>query len=141
MSRKKNKRKNKQFYTEEEEHCAQSVDPDRLRISMLSGAGNTLPTKFTFHEDVIDLHLHPFQIGPGKISQQEALYYQLQQFEKALDSAVAAGKPQLRVIHGLGRDILRKALYEVLKKHPCVREFQNDYHPLYGFGSTIIHFR
>lgn len=86
--------------------------------------------------DIIDLHLIPGQYDP-----KDSLTIQLGIFEKELDNALVKGLLEFRVIHGMGEGILKREVHKILKNYPHVKEFSNDYHPLYGWGSTKITFK
>jgi dsDNA-specific endonuclease/ATPase MutS2 len=83
--------------------------------------------------DVIDLHLTTQVEFP--------LQTQLDTFERELDKALVRGLNQLYVIHGIGEGILKNEIHQILKAHPHVLEYKNEYHPLYGMGSTKIVFK
>jgi hypothetical protein len=90
---------------------------------------------------VIDLHL------PISVTQSEdfdprfALQMQLDLFESELDAALAKGEIEIIVIHGIGSGVLKTEIHKLAKKHPHVAICINEYHPLYGFGSTKITFK
>lgn len=84
--------------------------------------------------DVIDLHLMSDDI-------EYHLQTQLDIFESELDKALVRGLNEFRVIHGIGEGVLKREIHEILKKHPHVLEYKNEYHPLYGMGSTKIIFK
>jgi hypothetical protein len=113
-------------------------DPELLRMYMMGATNPRFSNKIEFNEEAIDLHLEKTDAGSGKIPPQDALFHQLENFEKSLDSAIAAGKLEIRVIHGLGKGKLKEEIFKILKKHPNVRSYQNDYHISYGYGSTLI---
>jgi DNA mismatch repair protein MutS2 len=58
--------------------------------------------------------------------------------DKFLDTAVLAGAPAVRVVHGHGMGVLRKTLWEMFASHPHVE----SYHPAEqhegGAGATIV---
>ena len=113
-------------------------DPELLRMYMMGASNPSFSNKIEFNEEAVDLHLEKHAVGPGKIPAEDALFHQLENFETALDRAIAAGKLELRVIHGLGKGKLKEEIFKLLRKHPNVRSFENDYHMRYGFGSTLI---
>ena len=84
--------------------------------------------------DVVDLH-----IISGNV--EFPLQYQLDLFEKELDRALVSGLSEFRVIHGIGEGVLKNAIHQILKKHPHILSYNNEYHPLYGMGSTKIIFK
>ena len=112
-------------------------DPELLRMYMMGATNPRFSNKIEFREETIDLHLEKTDTG-GKVPPHDALFHQLENFEKMLDSAIAAGKLEIRVIHGLGKGKLKEEIFKILKKHPNVRSYQNDYHISYGYGSTLI---
>jgi DNA-nicking Smr family endonuclease len=113
-------------------------DPEVLRMYLMGATNPVHSNKINFAEDVIDLHLDQSQVGKGKIPAHDALFYQLEQFEAALDRAIAAGKMEFRVVHGHGKGKLKQEIYKLLDKHPQVRSYENTYHSKYGYGSTLI---
>lgn len=136
------KRKKKQRFFDEEaretDNSSPVVDSELLKSYMMGATNPNFSNKIHYAEDVIDLHLNQHQIGKGKIAPQDALFHQMDEFEKALDKAIAAGKFEFRVVHGLGTDKLKKTIHEYLKKHKQVKRFENTYHSKYGYGSTLI---
>ncbi|MDB5282025.1 MAG: Smr protein/MutS2 [Bacteroidota bacterium] len=113
-------------------------DPELLRMYMMGATNPRFSNKVEFNEEVVDLHLEKMSIGTDKIPPQDALFHQLENFETCLDKAIAAGKLEIRVIHGLGKGKLREEIFKILRKHPNVRSFENDFHSRYGYGSTLI---
>ena len=61
--------------------------------------------------------------------------------EKYLDQAFLAGLPRIRVIHGTGMGILRRALREYLRTHPHVAGIQEPTHQEGGAGATVVELR
>lgn len=122
------------------EKTAPGFDPELLKMYMMGGANPGFSNKIENSGDVIDLHLEQKQVGKGKIAPEDALFHQLDEFEKAMDKAIAAGKLEFRVVHGLGKGKLKQEIYKLLEKHPEVKSYKNEYHSRYGYGSTIIFF-
>ncbi len=58
--------------------------------------------------------------------------------EKFLDRAFLAGLPRVRIVHGSGMGILRKALRQYLKKHPHVESVTEPPHNEGGGGATVV---
>ena len=84
----------------------------------------------------IDLHL-----PNGICDERYILKAQLDYFEKELDNALVLGLSEITVIHGIGEGVLKGAVHKLSKEHPHVKSYVNEYHPLYGFGSTKIIFK
>jgi DNA mismatch repair protein MutS2 len=64
-----------------------------------------------------------------------------QRVEKYVDSAFLAGLSHVRIIHGSGMGILRKALRQYLKTHPHVAKVSEPPQNEGGAGATIVEFR
>ncbi len=61
--------------------------------------------------------------------------------EKFVDRAFLAGLPRVRVVHGSGMGILRKALRQYLLKHPHVESVSEPPHNEGGGGATVVELR
>jgi DNA mismatch repair protein MutS2 len=57
--------------------------------------------------------------------------------EKFLDRAFLAGLPRIRVVHGSGMGILRKALRQFLERHPHVESIAEPPQHEGGGGATV----
>jgi len=58
--------------------------------------------------------------------------------DQRLDEAFRAGVPQLRLIHGKGTGTLRRAVREMLAKHPLVRSHASAEPRKGGDGVTVV---
>jgi DNA mismatch repair protein MutS2 len=61
--------------------------------------------------------------------------------EKFVDRAFLAGLPRVRVVHGSGMGILRKALRQYLQKHPHVESVTEPPQNEGGGGATLVELR
>ncbi len=61
--------------------------------------------------------------------------------EKFVDRAFLAGMQRVRIVHGSGMGILRKALREYLKKHPHVETVAEAPQNEGGGGATLVELR
>jgi len=61
--------------------------------------------------------------------------------EKFVDRAFLAGLPRVRVVHGSGMGILRKALRQYLQKHPHVESVTEPPQNEGGGGATMVELR
>jgi len=61
--------------------------------------------------------------------------------EKFVDRAFLAGLPRVRVIHGSGMGILRKALRQMLQQHPHVESVAEAPQNEGGGGATLVELR
>ncbi|HEX7284845.1 MAG TPA: endonuclease MutS2 [Candidatus Angelobacter sp.] len=61
--------------------------------------------------------------------------------EKFVDRAFLAGMPRVRIVHGSGMGILRKALRQFLQKHPHVATVAEPPQNEGGAGATVVELR
>jgi DNA mismatch repair protein MutS2 len=61
--------------------------------------------------------------------------------EKFLDRAFLAGLARVRIVHGSGMGILRKALRQLLKDHPHVATVAEPPQNEGGAGATVVELR
>ncbi|HTD23357.1 MAG TPA: Smr/MutS family protein [Terriglobales bacterium] len=61
--------------------------------------------------------------------------------EKFVDRAFLAGLPRVRIVHGSGMGILRKALRQYLQKHPHVTSVIEPAQKEGGAGATVVELR
>ena len=61
--------------------------------------------------------------------------------EKFLDRAFLAGLPRVRIVHGSGMGILRKALRQYLQNHPQVASISEPPQNEGGAGATVVELR
>jgi DNA mismatch repair protein MutS2 len=61
--------------------------------------------------------------------------------EQFLDQACLEGLPRVRIVHGVGMGILRKALRAYLKQHPQVTRVSEPPQHEGGAGATIVELR
>lgn len=61
--------------------------------------------------------------------------------EKFLDRAYLAGLPRVRIIHGTGMGILRRALRVMLERHPHVASISEPGQAEGGAGATVVELR
>jgi DNA mismatch repair protein MutS2 len=58
--------------------------------------------------------------------------------DKALDAALLQGKDEIRIIHGIGKGILKKMISDMLREHPSVKEIRDAEIRDGGKGVTIV---
>ncbi|HEV2112601.1 MAG TPA: Smr/MutS family protein, partial [Terriglobales bacterium] len=61
--------------------------------------------------------------------------------ERFVDRAFLAGLPRLRIVHGSGMGVLRKALRQYLQKHPHVASVAEPAQSEGGAGATVVELR
>jgi DNA mismatch repair protein MutS2 len=62
----------------------------------------------------------------------------LERVDKYLDQAFLSGRSRVRIVHGHGKGILRRALHEMFTKHPQVEKFCPAPPSEGGTGATIV---
>lgn len=91
-------------------------------------------------EVVIDLHLEALCPHQLSFTPKEALDFQLQHFERAIEEALQQQSVKRFVaIHGVGNGRLRREVIDVLRaKYPgCT--YQDASFKEYGYGATLVH--
>ena len=63
----------------------------------------------------------------------------LPRLEEYLDAAYMAGLPFVRIIHGKGTGALRKAVQDMVREHPLVRQWERGHPNEGGDGVTVVH--
>jgi len=64
----------------------------------------------------------------------EALF----RLDRYLNDAFMAGLPFVRIVHGKGMGILRRAIHESLAKHPLVKSYRLGDYNEGDYGVTIV---
>lgn len=92
-------------------------------------------------ERVVDLHIEKIAKDFKSLSNSEIIEIQLNYFQRALNAALRSHLNHMFVIHGLGKGVLKNKIAEILKTYPGIKSYNNDYHPLFGWGATEIIFK
>ncbi len=85
----------------------------------------------------IDLHLEKLIENDAGLSDGEKLRYQLDYFERMLNTAIRERKRRLVVIHGVGEGVLREEVRKALQYYEGCR-FDDADPRRYGYGATMI---
>lgn len=85
----------------------------------------------------VDLHLHKLVEDENALSTDARLRFQLDYFERMLNTAIRLRKRRLIVIHGVGEGILREEVRKLLQFYEGVR-FDDADPRRYGHGATSI---
>jgi len=83
----------------------------------------------------IDLHLTKEILSSPYFDPKDALSIQIGILEKEIDKALVSNLTEVTIIHGVGEGVLKKEVHKVLKAHPSVSEYSNDY------GKTKVIFK
>lgn len=89
------------------------------------------------HVMEIDLHLHKLVEDEGSLSDGEKLRFQLEFFERRLNTAIRERKRRVIAIHGVGEGVLREEVRKLLQFYPGLR-FDDADPRQYGHGATAI---
>ncbi len=96
-------------------------------------------TQVAAPDTVLDLHLEVlYPEDYGSIRSTDALDIQLAAFREFLAEGIQKHQSKITVVHGIGRGKLRDQIHTLLDQNPFVKKYQNELHPLYGYGSTEI---
>jgi DNA mismatch repair protein MutS2 len=98
-----------------------------------AGAASKLPKNVTY-KPAADLTPLVQEINVIGERAQDAL----ERVDQFLDRAVMATASRVRIVHGHGMGILRKAIAELLAKHPHVAKFYQAPQQEGGSGATIV---
>ncbi len=118
-----------------------------IYLSSLSKAGFKVINNVTVKEkhppirSVVDLHIEKITNEYKGLNNYKIVVLQLKEFEKWYDIAVENMQPNLIVIHGIGKGVLREEIHNILKTKKEVKNFVNQYDARFGYGATEIFFQ
>ncbi|MBL7964956.1 MAG: Smr/MutS family protein [Flavobacteriales bacterium] len=115
----------------EEKRAADRKQPGSSRKAAKGTAGDDP------HVMEIDLHLHEIVEDERGLNDGEKLRFQLDYFERMLNTAIRERKRRLIVIHGVGEGVLREEVRKVLEYYEGVR-FDDADPRRYGYGATAV---
>lgn len=127
-------------------HAKLRASDDRLaeRIVRDKGRGAAVQNAGRAHQPIedpsvmeVDLHLHKLVEDEAALSNDEKLRFQLEFFERRLNTAIRERKKRVIVIHGVGEGILREEVRKALQYYDGVR-FDDADPRRYGYGATAI---
>lgn len=112
---------------------------EKLSERLLGGAPQDPVQKGTYVQPnaIIDLHIEKLVGNASSLPTSQILTLQLEAFEKALDSAIAAGLQEITFIHGVGSGVLRDAIHKKLSKHEQVEYYKDAMKEKFGYGATV----
>lgn len=93
---------------------------------------------FAEFQPEIDLHADVLLPNQSIKDKGEILRLQMQHCQRFLEKAVLLGVPRVFLIHGVGEGKLRESIAKLLRNHPHVVKFKNEYHHKYGYGATEV---
>lgn len=140
------KRPSSMAYPVSDHHAKLVAANDRMneRIQRDKGRGATVQNGGKVAKRVedpqvmeIDLHLHKLVDNEAGLSAGEKLSFQLEYFERMLNTAIRERKRRLIVIHGIGEGVLREEVRKALQYYDGVR-FDDADPRRYGYGATEV---
>jgi len=91
--------------------------------------------------NVIDLHIEKISNDFSKMTRSEILDFQYNHFINSLEKGYSFGFQKMTFIHGIGTSILKKRIYEYLKKQSFVASISESDVRKYGFGAVDVIFK
>jgi DNA mismatch repair protein MutS2 len=107
---------------------------DVLEVLPESGAGSALPKGVSFHQAGPTWNVSQREVNIIGQRAEEAVDL----VDKFLDSAAMASVDRVRIVHGHGMGILKKAVAELLSRSPHVEKFYPATPAEGGAGATIV---
>ncbi len=93
-------------------------------------------------DDFIDLHIHAlFPEDWQGIPKNEILKLQVNIFHDFFSEAIQNKIKKITILHGIGTGKLRAAVHEILENSIFVEKYENELHPQFGYGATIVWLR
>lgn len=133
-------------YTVSDHHAKMVASNDRMaeRVERNKGRGASMGNGGKVAKRVedpqtmeVDLHLHKLIDNEAGLSDGEKLRFQLDFFERMLNTAIREKKRRLVVIHGVGEGVLREEVRKTLQYYEGVR-FDDADPRRYGHGATSV---
>ncbi len=120
-----------------DDRMAERIERDKGRGASVNNGGNAPRPVDDPSVMEVDLHLHKLVHDEAALSDGEKLRFQLEFFERRLNTAIRERKKRVIVIHGVGEGILREEVRKALQFYEGVR-FDDADPRQYGHGATAI---
>ena len=91
----------------------------------------------TQREAEVDLHINKLMENPDSLEDQEILDFQMNYFERCLESAIVNHFLKVTFIHGIGNGILREGILEILEKYEGIEVLDAPIQK-YGVGAVEV---
>ncbi len=85
----------------------------------------------------VDLHIEQLLPNHRNMSNFDIVQFQLNEFEKALDGAIACDMLEITFVHGIGAGVLRSEIRKRLGNNKQIKSFMDAH---YDRGATIVKF-
>ena len=115
-----------------------SVNPGQLQEKMTDARPDSSGAFVAVPPATLDLHIEKLSQHAAGMSSQEILKLQLEEFEKHLDQAIAAGLDEVVYVHGVGNGTLRDTIHKYLGKLEQVSFYKDAQKSKFGYGATLV---
>jgi hypothetical protein len=116
-----------------------TVEPAaRQKIEYITPAALIDKHRIASKEAEVDLHISSLRSDYPTMPQNEILLYQLDYFQRMLESAIAFNYEKVIFIHGIGNGVLKNAIADKLKDYENV-EMRRASFAKYGYGAVEVH--
>ncbi|HRQ84065.1 MAG TPA: Smr/MutS family protein [Flavobacteriales bacterium] len=120
-----------------DDRLAERIQRDKGRGASVQNGGKAHDPSVDPAVMEVDLHLHKLVEDESLLSDSEKLRFQLEFFERRLNTAIRERKKRVIVIHGVGEGVLREEVRKALQYYEGVR-FDDADPRRYGYGATAI---
>ena len=120
------------------EYTERNIKPTNNLPDFLKAFQNHDVEAFANFKGEIDLHIENLVGDHRKMSNADILKTQLQHCENYIEEAIQLGVSTIFLIHGVGKGKLKDRIATLLRGHPDVKRFKNEFHPKYGTGATEV---
>ena len=113
------------------------VSVTQLQPSEAPIASASIPKKpsITIPPTKVDLHIEQLVTHYEHLTNSEKVLIQLEEFERQLSAAMAAGMLEITFIHGIGTGVLRKEIHKRLRENKDVKSFSDAQ---FDRGATLV---
>lgn len=119
------------------DRMAERIDRDKGKGASLANGGRAPKAVEDPSVMEVDLHLEKLVDDESGLSDGEKLSFQIDYFERMLNTAIRERKRKLVVIHGVGEGVLREEVRKTLQYYEGCR-FDDADPRRYGYGATVI---
>ena len=109
----------------------------RARLDQVERTGDAAPLERLVHTTIAVSQ--PVDVGPSIEVRGQTLAEALPRVEEFLDRAVRGGRPRVLLIHGKGTGTMRRAVRDLLDRHPLVKSYETAERAEGGEGVTVAH--
>ena len=120
-----------------DDRMSERIDKDKGKGASANNGGRAAAKVEDPNVMEIDLHLEKLLDNEERLTDGEKLSFQMDYFERMLNTAIRLRKRKLVVIHGVGEGVLREEVRKMLQYYEGCR-FDDADPRRYGYGATAI---